>query len=340
VATRRLLGGLLVGVAALALAPGTAFADPPGPTDYLSRVTAISPAVPGLSARIIGGDSFLELTKPAGTEVTVTGYQGEPYLRFGVDGSISENLRSPTRALNTTRFGSAPVPADADASAPPEWRVVAHGLTYAWHDHRTHWMNAAHPIGRRPGDQVLEAVVPLDVAGTAVAITVTSTWEPAPSRLPTVLGGLLGVLIGAGIALAAARDRRVLGLAALAAVTAAALAVGAWQTWSVPAATGPPRTAWALPLSAVVVLGAGLVAGRRWTAFTGHGVRLLAGAQLLVWSWLRRDGLVRAVLPTDAPFWLDRAVTTGVGAAALVVVAGAAAQVVTLLRPRVQPAPG
>ena len=55
----------------------------------------------------------------------------------------------------------------------------------------------------------------------------------------------------------------------------------------------------------------------------------LSGLQLALWSFLRRDGLVKALLPTDAPFWLDRGVTA---AAAVAGVAGIAAGLLGMLR--------
>ena len=47
---------------------------------------------------------------------------------------------------------------------------------------------------------------------------------------------------------------------------------------------------------------------------------LLGGLELGAWVYLRRDGLARALLPTDAPYWLDRAVSAGAGVAAVVAV--------------------
>ncbi|MEZ5248381.1 MAG: hypothetical protein R2713_03905 [Ilumatobacteraceae bacterium] len=123
----------------LAFGASPAAADPPRPTDYRSEVVSISPAIPGLEARIIGGDSFIELTT-SGQDVLVLGYDGEPYLRFDADGTVSENVRSPARWLNLDRYSETSVPAEADATAPPEWEQVGSGGRYAWHDHRTHWM--------------------------------------------------------------------------------------------------------------------------------------------------------------------------------------------------------
>jgi hypothetical protein len=60
-----------------------------------------------------------------------------------------------------------------------------------------------------------------------------------------------------------------------------------------------------------------------------HALVVLSGLQLALWAFLRRDGLVKALLPTDAPFWLDRGVTA---AAAVVGVAGIAAGTIGMLR--------
>ena len=49
---------------------------------------------------------------------------------------------------------------------------------------------------------------------------------------------------------------------------------------------------------------------------------LLVGVELAIWGWVKRDGLSAALIPTDAPGWLDRfavaaALTSGVGFTAL-----------------------
>jgi hypothetical protein len=45
--------------------------------------------------------------------------------------------------------------------------------------------------------------------------------------------------------------------------------------------------------------------------------------------WLRRDGAFRALIPTDAPYWLDRAV---MAASAIVAVACAIGAAVAMFR--------
>ena len=174
---------------------GVATADPPGPTDYLSEVVEIDPMVAGIEVGIVGGDSFIVLEVAPGISVDVVGYSGEPYLRFLPDGTVEENQLAPSKYLNEDRYAAGDIPAKADAAAEPEWVVVAEDGTYAWHDHRTHWMNEIPPPGRGPGDQVAEGVVPLFVDGVEVDITVASVWQDPPSSLPVVLGLTGGLLL-------------------------------------------------------------------------------------------------------------------------------------------------
>lgn len=308
------LAATLIGAAVLVLAvPGIAAADPPGPTDYQSDISEIDPPVDGISAVMIGGDSFLQLTVDPGIEVLVIGYQGEPYVRFLPDGRVQENLRSPSRYLNFDRFGDASVPPEADADAPPEWIEVADDGSWAWHDHRTHWMNDARPIGSGPGDQILEAVVPIEVDGQPVSMTVVSYWQPAPSRIWPLAGGL--AVLAATAALWRWRGSLFAAVATLGIVGFAALAIGLAQVLSLPSETEPSELLWVLPITVLVpAVVAAALARSAATRPLAAALVVLAGAELAVWGWLRRDGLGRAILPTDAPFDVDRAVT----AAALV----------------------
>jgi GNAT superfamily N-acetyltransferase len=153
---------LAVGLVLLALA-GPAAADGASPTDTASEVTAVAPPTDVVTARILGGDSFVELVVAPGHEVVVTGYQGEPYLRFSADGRVALNRSSPAAYLNERRNGSTPVPAAATAGAPPDWTDVGGGGRYTWHDHRTHWMAPGQPPSVQPWQ------IALEVDGRAVA---------------------------------------------------------------------------------------------------------------------------------------------------------------------------
>lgn len=324
-----------------------ASADPVGPTDYRTEIVAVEPASPEVELAILGGDSFVELSAQPGTEVLVTGYRGEPYLWFDADGVVRQNERSPSRWLNDDRFAEATIPPTADKDAEPEWIEVAADGVYAWHDHRAHWMNPARPIGAEPGDIILEAVIPLDVDGTPVAVEVQSELLASPSPLGSVAGAL--VALAGGAVLLVGWRRRVtttdgelrrtdaagplLVLALVAAVAALATVVGLAATLGLPGEAAPGPVRWLLPLvagcaavAALVLVLADRVTGPLRLLIVQMALAL-AGMELLLWSWLRREALVRALIPTEAPQWLDRAVVAGAAATGLVALVAAAATV-------------
>ncbi|MGF1599889.1 MAG: hypothetical protein ACFCVK_23755 [Acidimicrobiales bacterium] len=339
-----------------------ASADPAGPTDYRSEVTSVEPSTPEVAVRIVGGDSFVVLDVDPGTEVLVVGYRGEPYLRFEADGTVRQNERSPSRWQNDDRYGTSEVPPEATPDAIPDWVVVATDGSYAWHDHRTHWMNPGRPIGAEPGDTILEAVIPLVVDGDEVAVAVSSTLLPAPSPAPLAIGLGAGVAAG-GAALAAGLRRRRPGggPAATAArpgslqlgplmvttgvVAATAAAFGWWAYRSVPAETGPSPLLWLLPAVALVVIAGAATATRRRLLAPPLGLLAtaaavaVAGMELALWSWIRRHALVRALIPSDAPATIDRVVIAAAAVLGVIAVVAAGVAVVgsTIRAPR--PAP-
>lgn len=312
---------------AIAVAP-PALADAAGPTDYNTEIVSIEPATSAIHVEMIGGDSFISLQLLEQVDVTVIGYEGEPYLLFKSDGEVLENRRSPTTWLNQDRYGSRRPPSYASADAIPEWLPVDYSGQYAWHDHRSHWMNDAHPPGAKPGDQVLEAAVPLLVDGSAVNVTVASYLLDSPPVWPSVVG----VLLAAGVAVVALRSDRLGRTVPVIVLAGAALVLGLVGFGSVPSETEPDRLLWALPLVALVASSAVVVARNRLaTTVYLDGLATAAGAGLLFWGLTRFDALRRSLIPSDAPAWLDRLVI----AAALLTGAVIAAQgVVGLLRPK------
>lgn len=298
------------------------FADPPGPTDYLSEVRSVVPETPSIDVAIVGGDSFFELGVDPGVEAIVLGYQGERYVWFRADGAVFENQNSPAAYLNASRYGDQEVPASVSADAPPDWTQVATGGRWAWHDHRAHWMQNARPFGLGPGDQILEAVIPVIVDGTTTEVTVISTWQPEPSPLPAWLGAVVGLAAAIAVWFLRRRSSAPLVVAApLIGLSVLALIIGAAQYFSLPAVTGP-RPIWVL-LALVAVLSAmavWLAAVRGW-GFAADAAMLLVGVELAIWGFTKRDGLSAAILPTDAPFWLDRFTTAGAIAGGVAVTA-------------------
>jgi hypothetical protein len=314
----RWVAAVLVAAAGVLAPAGVAFADPAGPTDYESTITSVTPEVDGVEVSVIGGDSFLRIEVEPGIEVIVLGYQQEPYLRIRPDGVVEENQRSPATYLNADRYGGGAVPAGADPELPPNWREIGSGGAWSWHDHRAHWMSPEPPADAEPGQEIQSSTVPLLVDGTEVTVAVTTTWLEPPSRLPLVVGAVVG-----GVLVLVALLQHVRLAWALTAAALAATGIGAWQYWSLPPETGPMLVWWLLPATATGSLLLGLLVGRR---LVGHALVLLAALQLAVWLWVRRDAAFRAVIPTDAPFWLDRGVmaATAVVAAAAAVGAGVA----------------
>jgi len=312
----RRLGALAALGAGIAGPAGVAHADPAGPTDYESAITSVEPATPGIDVSIVGGDSFLRVVAEPGVDVVVLGYQQEPYLHIRADGVVEENQRSPAAYLNADRYGTATPPAGADPALAPNWEQVGTGGAWAWHDHRSHWMSAQPPDGAQPGTPIQTSTVPLVVDGAPVTVTVATTWLAAPSRLPLAVGAAAGL---AAVLLAVARRARLAW--ALLAVSLAAAGVGYWQFVSLPSETGPLLVWWLLPVVAAASLLVAVLLGRRLVAYA---LVLLAALELAVWVWLRRDAAFRAIIPTDAPFWLDRGVLAATGVAAVVVAAGAA----------------
>lgn len=310
-----------VGVAVFATPAG---ADAAAPGDYSSEVTSIDPPVDTIDIQVVGGDSFLELDVDPGTEVVVLGYDDEPFLRVRPDGTVDQNVNSPATYLNEDRYAEVTIPprlSGTDASElEAEWEQVGSGGTYAWHDHRIHWMAPnAPPAVERGSSFDWNGTVPLLVDGERVEVGGIIHYREAVSPLPWMVGGLVAAVL-AGVVL----RRRTRAAAALASVAAVAATVVAWATWdAAPAGVG---ASW-LPLltTAVAVV---LAVGALLAPFRYRPVVLLAVAAILgTWGLLRFSVLTEPVLPTDLPFAVDRAVTVGAIAVALAVGASALAAV-------------
>jgi hypothetical protein len=190
-------------VAALLAAPAAAAHQ--GNPNYRSAVDAITPAVTGLTVRVLDYDDRLELTNHSGRTVTVQGYDGEPYARVLADGTVEVNKRSPAYYLNDDRYADVKVPASADPKAPPQWAVVDRTARLEWHDHRMHWMSRSLPPqvkDKSKRTKVIDYAIPLRVGDRSASIRGTLFWQPdegggAPVGMIVGLGVLALVAIGA-----------------------------------------------------------------------------------------------------------------------------------------------
>lgn len=156
------IAGALV---ALVVCPAAASHGGGAALGYRSKVVQVTPQLAGLEIHVVDGDDQLQLTNTAGREVVIEGYEGEPYLKFTRNG-IYENQRSPASYLNDERYGGVEVPESADPKAPPDWKTVAAGIQYAWHDHRVHWMSPIAPPKVRDAPEVAHHLFDWTVPGT------------------------------------------------------------------------------------------------------------------------------------------------------------------------------
>ena len=311
----------LVGLIALAPPASAHTVSGVGATNWRTTIGPLSPALPGLTVRVVENGSRLELVNH-GPDVVVFGYQGEPYLRVGPAG-VFINTRSPAAYLNCSRTGC-PVPATADATARPEWQRFSTGQTVRWHDHRIHWMGQQLPpdVARAPGVAHTEFrwTVSLAQGTTAIAATGALTWVPGTSALPWLA---LALILAAGVAVA--RSWRALAVAA-GVVTAVDLAhaIGvAWfwaGGWVVKVAQLLEGSSYQLPgwiLGALAVRL--LLRGRS----RGRPAAVIAGASALVFTGLLDvTVLSRSEAPFAGPIGIDRVAVAACLGLGLGVVAG------------------
>jgi hypothetical protein len=290
-----------------------AAADPPRPTNYRSEVESIRPALPkGVELAVVGGDAFLELRVGEGRTAEVVDYGEDPtdpdavgYLRFGADGVVERNRAANATAVNDDRFSSVAPGTPGD----DEWEVVARDGTYAWHDHRIHWMSSRPPqvvaddgtvdLGGPEGRWEIVLLVdgePTTVRGRLVLL------DP-PSPLPWAALGL-GVA-AAGVVVAGRQRRLPAALLAAVAVVGALAALASWlERRAAPAGSGATIVGIAIAATAVVAALLALAGPARIRL----GATAAAAAALVGWGLTRTDALVRAVLPTPTPA-LDRLAT-------------------------------
>ena len=300
---RWVVGSVALAAGVLA-APQVALADAAGPTDYRSEVVSVTPSTDAITVTIEGGDAFVRVMVVEGHQVIVLGYDDEPYLRISADGTVEENRRSMATYYNAERFGSDDIPDIVDNDATPEWVKIGSGGSWAWHDHRAHWMEPEPPIGLDPGESLPAQIVPMIVNGVPVDVAVQTTLQPSPSVWPAIFG----LLIGMQIVLLGALAGPATSIFSSLVLAAAATFVGVAQFRSLPSETGPLLTWWMLPAIALICLITTiLIYGR--SLMMQHALVLLAGMQLMLRAYIRRSTLTKAVLPTDLPFWFDRMVT-------------------------------
>jgi hypothetical protein len=200
---KRALGvGALV---ACLLAPGAEAHFATAKLGYRSTIEGVKPRVPGVKLKVLYGDDQVWLDNRSGETVVIKGYGGEPYLRFA-PGGIFVNVRSPAGYLNQDRYGKSKYPKSASVTAPPEWQKLAGGTTWAWHDHRIHYMSPTLPpvISAAPEKphHVVDWKVPATANGKRFFIEGSLDYKPPPKQddsFPFALVIALAVVVGGGL---------------------------------------------------------------------------------------------------------------------------------------------
>ncbi len=168
---------------------------------YLSTVVAISPPVPGLEITVERSGETVALTNLTASHVDVLGYTGEEYLRFGPAG-VEENTNSISAFLNGSLVIEGLPQQLSTPQQPPAWRHVTDASTFAWHDHRLHWMAQQRPpvVAADPAQphKIFDWSLQLRVDGSPVVVTGVLSWVGAPAgavRWPYfALGGTAAAL--------------------------------------------------------------------------------------------------------------------------------------------------
>ena len=182
----------LLSVLALLL-PTPAFAG--GFDTYVTKVTGVQPAMPGVRAVATSNGEQITVTDSSATPLIIEGYQHDQYLKVSSAG-VWQNKLSPAVYLNKEATIGA-IPDDANASRPPVW-VKLNGTDHAqWHDHRIHWMGVAEPpvVQQDPKHSHLinDWRIPVVYGGRAGTITGTLSYRPGSHLGSYVTYGAIGV---------------------------------------------------------------------------------------------------------------------------------------------------
>jgi hypothetical protein len=266
----------ITGLAAalVVLTAGPVLADPVVPTNYRSVVNIVEPHPTGVTITVLGGDGYLAIVAGPGHTAEVPGYFGEPYLRFDADGSVD-----------------------------PRWEQVASGGSFAWHDHRSHWMSTDLPptVGGDRAQIVFPWSIDIVIDGVETEVRGELLWFPSVNPIGPLLSGAIAILL-----FLAWRRGRLTPLPHIAAGAGAfILFVAITQFAATPA---PDR---GVPVGAVAPILAILLAmGALWIGRADVQTRalvLVSGLALVWWAFGIRDALTAPVLPSALPQFIERA---------------------------------
>jgi hypothetical protein len=283
-------------------------------SNWLTTLT--SPVRPGagVTVAVVESGARLELTSTE-APVVVFGYDGEPYLRVGPDGVLT-NTRSPAAVRNATLDDPGGVPAGTDPRAEPVWEQTSDEPTARWYDSRARWTapQPPAPVQQEPDRRqvVREWSVPVTLDGAPVAVAGTLEWVPGPSALPWWLLALAAA--GTVTALALLRRGAARALAGVAALcllvsvvhsaASAAEAAGGPGARAAAFFTGnaPLMAGWLAAAVGAVQLWRGRNTGLYVAAFGGAVIAVIGGL-------LDAAAFGSSQVPAAGPAWFGRLTT-------------------------------
>jgi hypothetical protein len=226
-----------------AAGPASAHAVGTGPaaSNYRTDVRGIEPPIPGVSVRVVDGGNQLELTNRGAQEVTLLGYENEPYLRVG-PGGVFENERSPSTFSNRSTTAPTQIPAEFSAGAQPDWRRISSQPVAVFHDHRAHWSGGPDPaaVQRARGTRQMVTPnwqVPIKVGDKTSILSGSIEWVPGPSPWPWAAVAVALAALVLLVSRANWQAKALAGVTALAVVTDAVHTFGVWTGSTAPILT-------------------------------------------------------------------------------------------------------
>ena len=207
----KLTTGLLVLILSFAV-PAVGLAHQ-GNSNYRSEITSIEPEslAAGLDVTVVNFDDHVRMVNDSGKDVVILGYYDEPMARILADGTVEENLNSPSRYENQDRFAEVEIPDRADEEARPAWEKTGENGIYEWHDHRSHYMSEGVPPQVKDESRktkVFDYTIPIEVDGKPATIKGTLTWAGTDSSVPLIPFVILGLAVIAAIGFWLIRRRR------------------------------------------------------------------------------------------------------------------------------------
>ena len=161
------------------------------PRNTEAFVTTVEPSLPdGVKVDIVGTDTFVRV-RSEGHQVTIPGYEQEPYIEVAPSGEVRVNTTSITYLLNQTRYGSNVPSITSDKVT---WEVVSTSGEYMWHDHRVHWMSTKPPATMNDDGLIQEWVIPIVVDQQSITISGQLYLRDAASRMWWAIGAVVVVI--------------------------------------------------------------------------------------------------------------------------------------------------